>query len=38
MTKDTILIIALILGAGAAVLAVAAVVVSAVSGRANGDS
>lgn len=38
MTKDTILIIALILGAGAAVLAVAAVLVAAVVDRTNGDS
>lgn len=38
MAKDTILIIALILGAGAAVLAVAAVLVAAVVDRTNGDS
>lgn len=37
MTKDAILVIALILGAGAAFLVFAAVVVSAVSDRANGD-
>ena len=37
MAKDTILIIALLAGAGAAFLVFAAVVISAVSDRANGD-
>jgi len=38
VTKDTTLVIVLILGAGAAVLAVAAVLVAAVVDRTNGDS
>ena len=38
MTKDTILIIALIAGVGAAFLAVAAVLVSSVVDRTNGNS
>lgn len=38
MTKDIILIIALIAGAGAAFLAVAAVLVSSVVDRTNGNS